>query len=277
MPEEIREAFASPIPSRGLGLTLFAAPFTGAARKASVAVVIEIEPERLTFVEKDGLFAEDVEIHIMAIDASGKIQDGGRDSAPLRLRPATHAAVLRHGFRVTRRLQVPPGRYQIHAAARAANGSALGTIRQDLDVPDFSKGPLLMSGLALSAPSAARMLTANPDAGFTDVLPASPTAIREFPSSDTLAVFAEVYDNETRTPHRVSITTQVVADDGRVLFATEDERASQELQGRKGGYGYTAAVPLAKLSPGRYVLRVEARTLLAKGGTASRELEFRVR
>jgi VWFA-related protein len=277
MPPEIREALASPIPSRGLGLTLFSAPFTGAARKAAVAVVVEIDPGRLAFVEKDGIFAEDIEIHILAIDASGKIQAGGRDNAPLRLRSANHSAVVRHGLRVTRRLQLGPGRYQIHVAARAANGKALGTIRQDLDVPDFSKGPLLMSGLTLTSDSAARMLTANPDPDFKDVLPASPTAIRDFPSSDTLALFAEVYDNETRAPHRVAIVTRVVADDGRVLFTAEDERASQELQGRKGGYGYTTTIPLAKLTPGRYVLRVEARTLLVNGSTASRELEFRIR
>jgi hypothetical protein len=86
-----------------------------------------------------------------------------------------------------------------------------------------------------------------------------------------------VYDNETRAPHRVAIVTRVVADDGRVLFTAEDERASEELQGRKGGYGYTTTIPLAKLTPGRYVLRVEAQTLLVNGTKASRELEFRIR
>jgi hypothetical protein len=134
-----------------------------------------------------------------------------------------------------------------------------------------------MSGLTLTSDSAARMLTANPDPDFKDVLPASPTAIRDFPSSDTLALFAEVYDNETRAPHRVAIVTRVVADDGRVLFTAEDERASQELQGSKGGYGYTTTIPLAKLTPGRYVLRVEAQTLLVNGSKASREVEFRIR
>jgi VWFA-related protein len=277
MPPEIREALASPIPTRGLGLTLFAAPFSGVAPKASVAIVVEIDPERLAFVEKDGIFAEDLDIHILAIDASGKIQDGVRDNAPLRLRPANHDAVVRHGLRVIRRLQLPPGRYQIHLAARAMNGKALGTIRQDLDVPDFSKEPLLMSGLTLTSESAARMPTANPDPGFKDVLPTSPTAIREFPRSDTLALFAEVYDNQTRVTHRVAIATTVAGDDGRVLFTTDDERSSQELQGKKGGYGYTAKVPLAQLAPGRYVLRVEAKTLLTNGGTAARELEFQVR
>jgi VWFA-related protein len=277
MPPEVRDALASPVPTRDIGLTVFAAPFVGIAPKASVALVIEVDPGALTFVQKDGTFNADLEIHLLAIDGGGKVQGGGRDMAPLRLREANHAAVMKNGLRITRRLQLPPGRYQIHVGARETGGGKLGTIRQDVDVPDFSKAPLLMSGLTLTSESAARMVTANPDPGFVDVLPASPTAIRDFPRSDTLALFAEVYDNQTRAVHRVAITTTVAGDDGRVLFTADDERSSQELQGKKGGYGYTAKIPLAQLAPGRYVLRVEARTLLTNGGTAARELEFRVR
>lgn len=276
MPADVREALASPIPSRGLFVSMFAAPFVGTRPKTSVSLVVEIAPEKLAFVEKEGTFNEDLEIHILAIDAAGKVQGGGRDVAPLRLHAASHALVRKEGLRVTRRLELPPGRYQIHVGVREANGGAIGTIRQDIDLPDFSKGQLQMSGIALTSSSANRILTANPDPGFKDVLPSSPIAFRDFPRTDTLTLFAEVYDNQTAA-HRVAIKTQVTADDGKVVFTASDERASQELQGQKGGYGYTAKVPLAELPPGRYVLRVEARTLLANGGTAARELEFRVR
>jgi VWFA-related protein len=276
MSAEMREALASPIPSRGLGVSMFAAPFVGTAPKSSVALVVEVDPDKLTFVEQGGTFNEDVEIHVLAIDAAGKVQGGGRDVAPLRLHAATHALVVKNGLRVTRRLELPPGRYQIHVGVRDGNGGAIGTIRQDLDLPDFSKEPLLMSGITLTSASASRMLTANPDPGLKDVLPTPPTALREFPRTDTLALFVEVYDNQT-APHRVAINTTVVADDGKVMFTAADERASKELQGQKGGYGITGKIPLGELPPGRYVLRIEARTLLSKGGTAARELEFRVR
>jgi hypothetical protein len=101
--------------------------------------------------------------------------------------------------------------------------------------------------------------------------------VREFPQNDTLAIFAEVYDNLTKTPHRVSITSTILADNGTVVFEAEGERRSEELKGASGGYGHTATIPLKGLAPGRYVLRVEARTLLADGATASREVEFRIR
>jgi hypothetical protein len=112
---------------------------------------------------------------------------------------------------------------------------------------------------------------------FNDVLPAPPTPERVFAPGDVLAVFAEVYDNLRTPAHRVSITTTVRSDDGRVVFTNEDERKSEELGGKTGGYGHVREIPLKGFAPGRYVLRVEARTLLSNGGTAVREVEFRIR
>jgi hypothetical protein len=110
-----------------------------------------------------------------------------------------------------------------------------------------------------------------------DVLPGPPTANRDFPRGDTLALFAEVYDNQPTPPHRVSIASSVLTDDGREMLTAADERASDELQGRKGGYGYRRELPLGDLPPGRYVLRVTAKSLAASGGSATREVEFRIR
>ena len=71
-----------------------------------------------------------------------------------------------------------------------------------------------MSGILVAAASKQQLLTAKPDEELKNVLPAAPTATREFPVGDTLAMFVEVYDNDVKTPHKVSITTKVVADDG---------------------------------------------------------------
>jgi VWFA-related protein len=276
LPAPIRDALNSPLPTRDLPVSVFAAPFVGISPKASVALTIEIGAARLPFVEKDGTFNEDLEIHILAIDAAGKVQGGARDQAPLRLHPASHDAVLKSGLRITRRLDLLPGRYQIHVAAREANGGAIGTIRQDLDVPDFSKGALAMSGIALTSVSTSRTLTANPDPGFKDVLPGPATATRDFPRNDMLALFAEVYDNQVSVRHNVAIKTSVLAEDGRAVFTTGDQRSTDDLQGKKGGFGYTANIPLSAIPPGRYVLRVEAQAQISNGGSASRELEFRI-
>jgi hypothetical protein len=227
----------------------------------------------------EGLFANALEIAFFASDASGKVRDGTRDVISLSLKPQTHEVVRQGAFRVIRRLQLPPGKYQLRIGARESGGK-VGTVVYDLDAPDFSKGKLTMSGIALASASGSRIPTASPDPSvneFKDVLPSPPSASRDFPRQDTLAVFAEVYDNVGSTPHRVEITAAVLADDGKVVHTTSDMRKSDELQGATGGYGYTTKIPLAGFEPGRYVLRLTATSLLGKPEPVTREIEFRVR
>lgn len=273
----LRDALESPIPTSGLGLSVSAAPFAGKAPKASVAVIVEIDPGRLTFKEQNGTFNDDLEVVIVAVDASGKSPDGARDQAPLRLSPRSHESVQRYGFRLMRRLTLPPGRYTLRVGAREANGGAVGSVAMDLDVPDFSKAPLAMSALMIASAWASRIMTANPDPELKDVLPSAPTAQRAFPANDTLVLFTDIYDNAGSPAHRVMMKTTVTADDGKVVFTSHDERRSEELGGKTGGYGYSATIPLEGLAPGRYVLRVDAQSSLTKGGAAARELELRIR
>ncbi len=69
----------------------------------------------------------------------------------------------------------------------------------------------------------------------------------------------------------------MTADNGNVVFSSTDERRTEELKGVNGTYGHVATVPLKGVAPGRYVLRVEAKSLLSNGATAAREVEFTVR
>src|SRR5215211_6840362 len=277
----LREALDSPIAISGLTITAFAAPFKGAGDNVAIAMAIEVDGRDLKFTPTpQGGFADDLEIALYAADHNGKIKDGARDVVRLSLKPQTYDIVRQSAFRIVRRIQVPPGKYQLRIGARESGGGKVGSVIYDLDAPDFSKGALSMSGVALASGSGARIPTVNadPSAGeFKDVLPAPPSASREFPREDTLSVFAEVYDNAGKTPHRVEIATAVLADDGKVVYTTSDMRKSEELQGATGGYGYTTKIPLATLAAGRYVLRLTATSLLGKPEPVTREIEFRVR
>jgi len=283
----MREALDSPVPVTGLAIRVFAAPMMGVKPKASVLLVVELQGQTLNFKQVDGqtltpkqngpFYTNNVEVAILAMDDTGKIRDGVKDVADLKLRPETHASVLKNGVRLTRRLQLPPGTYQLRIGARETNGGLVGSVMYDLDVPDFGKTDLSMGGVLLTSAFAGRMPTANPDPDFKEILPASPTAVREFPSGDQLTLAVDVYDNKAATPHRVEIRTSVTADDGAVVFSSKDERRSEELKGVNGTYGHVTAVPLKGVTPGRYVLRVEAQSFLSNGATAAREIEFTVR
>lgn len=273
---ELRQALDSPLPISGVTLRAYASPFKGAAPNASVAIGVEAEGGDLAFADKDGKFVDDLELSVIAIDTSGKIKDGDRSVVNMGLKPETHARVAQTGIRMQTRLELPPGRYQVRVAARESGAGHIGSVTYDLEVPDFSKEPLTMSGVVIASASAAQTMTAKPDAELQKVLPAPPTASRLFTPGDTLAVFAEVYDNTPQPAHQVDITTTVLTDDGRSVFSAREERSSSELQGKSGGYGHTTQIPLKGLAPGLYVLKIEAQSRLGKGATVAREVPFRI-
>jgi VWFA-related protein len=271
----LRDALASPLPVSGLTLDAFAAPFKGAEPDASVLVAVEVPGTDFAFAEHGGRFVDDLEMSMQAIDQAGKIRGGDHNAIKLDLRPETHASVLQHGVRFLSRVSLPPGHYQLRIAAHEQNASRVGSVLYDLVVPDFTDAPLMMSGLVVTSAAAARTPTPKADPETAKVLPAPPTTARSFAAGDALALFTEVYDNKPRTPHGVDITASVLADDGHVVYKTEDVRQSSELGGTRGGYGYTAEIPLKDMAPGIYVLRVEARSRLG-GDPVTREVQFRV-
>jgi VWFA-related protein len=276
---ELMDALESPIPVSGLTVSAFAAPFKGAPGHDAITLSVEVDGTTMRFAPRpDGHYANDLEVTLYAIDAAGKVKDGAHDTVNVVLKP--NVTEMRSPFRVVRVLKVPPGKYQLRIGAREGGGS-VGTIIDDLDAPDFTKGPIAMSGLVLSTLASARIPTANPGGNdLKDVLPAPPSASREFARGDELTVFGEIYDNlGTSTAHRVVITTSILSDDGKTVFSTTDERRSDELTGSAGpgGYGHIARIPLSTLASGRYVLHVEARPTLGSSAPVSREVEFRVR
>ena len=274
--QELREVMATPLPVSGLTLRTSALPFTGERPDAAVVVMVEFDGRDLSFSERDGLFEDTVELTMMLIDSGGKIRGGENRSLKLKLKPENHEIVSRYGLRVVSRFDVKPGRYQVRLAARESGAGRSGSIGYDVEVPDFSEGKLLMSGLAITSAGASRIPTAKADPYFEDVLPAQPTTVREFSSEDEIFLFVEVYDNETKVSHEVDITSTVRTDEGRVVFQTDEERSSTELEGARGGYGHVTSISLRDLTPGIYVLRTEARSRLDPESLVFRQLQFRV-
>jgi VWFA-related protein len=273
---QVREALDSPLPLPGLTLSVFAAPYKGTAPNTAVAVTIEAAGDDFAFEEKDGKLLNDYEVSTIAIDAGGKIRGGDRSVVNFALKPENRQRFTQTGVRVATRLQLPPGRYQLRVAARESATGRVGSVNYDLDVPDFTKEPLSVSGIAIASASGLRMSTAKPDEELKGALPGPAVAVRTFPRGDELATFTEVYDNDVKTPHIVDITTRVVSEDGRDVFKTSEERQSSELQGKPGGYGTQARIALKDFAPGTYLLTVEAKSRTGNKEPVGRTVQFKV-
>jgi VWFA-related protein len=304
-PPAIATALATPAPMRGVPMRLFAAPFKGPNRDAAVALAMEIDMAAVAFVEQDGVDRGTLEVSYTATDARNRAYPGARHAISLTRPPGTEAAPAEgRPLRILSQLALPAGRYQIRVAAGSA--ARAGSVLYDLEVPDFTRAPLVLSGLALTSLSAGAVPTLRPAPGrgggravncrppscvvplsdgapsehdpLGDALPAPPTTAREFDRTDTLALFVEVYTNLRRpSAHTVSLTTSLRRMDGEVVAAVTEERPSEAPRRPSGGQGFTAQVPLQDVEPGPYLLHVEARSDAAPDAAVERAVPIVVR
>jgi VWFA-related protein len=277
MSPALAEAIASPIPVNGVPMTVFAAAYKGAAPNAAVAYVAEVDINNFEFIEKDGTFSEQLEIVNTATDSKGKVFPGERQTINLNLKPDTLARARSRGFRLVSQASLPPGRYQMRIAASNRSGRS-GSVLYDLEVPDFSKERFVMSGISVTSRAAAEAPTVKAKDPLADYLPGPPTAIREFTRDDTVALFAEFYENAPgAAAHMLDFKAELRAEGGRVVQSVTDERSSTDLQGGSGGYGFSARLPLEDAEPGLYVIHVEGQARIKDLPTVSRDIQIRVK
>jgi len=134
-----------------------------------------------------------------------------------------------------------------------------------------------MSGLVLTSPSASALPTMKADDVLRRTLPGPPVGIRQFVTeTDEMALYVEVYDNRTSSPHDVAIRTSVTADEGTVVFESNEHRRTTDA-GLKGGvFSCSVRIPTRGIPPGKYALRVEARASLNEAMTAARDVPITI-
>jgi hypothetical protein len=273
----VADALASPIATSDVPMRVFAAPYRASRGNASVALAIEVDPAMLGLTLEGDTLTGQIEVSYLATDSRGKVRPGRRHNATIRIKQDALKRSARDGVRVLSEIELPDGRYQLRVAAGSA--ARAGSVVYDLEVPDFGKGPLTMSGLSLTSVSAAQVSTVRARDPLGDALPGPLTATREFDASDTLAVFAEVYDNSTGrdAAGTVVLTTTLRAPDGTPVMTMPATRNASDARRKNGGHGFATLLALRGLPAGTYTLHVEARTDAAPDHVVARSIRVRVR
>ncbi len=271
----LKAALSKPVPIGDLPLRLFAAAFKGTGSNGSLLLALEIDGASLKFEERDGRFNETIEVSIVAADQRARVQAGDRQEFNLRLQPATRDRISRTGIRLLSRLDLPPGRYQIHVGAHEASGGTIGTAPYDVEVPDYAKSLFELSGVVLTSSRADAFVTSNPDPLLKDALPAAPIAMRRFSPEETLTTYTEVYVGAGAARAVTMVTSVQDARDGRTVFQAEDRHAL-EASARSVTSGFSTQIPLKNLSAGSYILHVAAQSSVG-GYATERMVPFEVR
>jgi VWFA-related protein len=156
-------------------------------------------------------------------------------------------------YEVLSRLDLPPGRYQIRVAAHSPALDRTGSVYTDVEIPDFRRDTLSLSGIVLSATPS---LAAAPADALSTMVPVVPTSQRTFGSQADVIAFVEVYHGRRAPSAPLPITVTIADDADRRVFSVSESLAPDRFN-QQHTAPFQFQLPLDRLGAGRYMLTIE--------------------
>lgn len=241
------------MPNTGLPLQLSAVPFFTSKSAVQLVATLEIDLAAFPPATAGGIVDDTFEFGLFAADLKKKkvTQTVARRIEVMWPNENGHPSGSPK-FRVQTVLTLPPGPYQLRASALGMATKKSGSVYLLIDVPDASRQPLGLSGLALtsrrSIASEPRLIDSKPLTGVT--LPFAPSLARVFAPDDELRIFFQVHREKATTP--VSGTVALVDAQGN-----EHEKMPWQLSDIRES-SIDLRCPLEGVPPGAYHLVVTA-------------------
>jgi hypothetical protein len=257
-PSPLWKALADLIPKADVALQVSAAPFALPSRRdAGLAIVVCLRQPAPAGTER---IVENVDFAVAAYDLKGDPRGSEHLKARVALRPVGGEVA----YEVLSRLDLAPGRYQLRLAAQSSMQGKTGSVYYDVDVPDFGKDAVSLSGIVLSRepPQATA-----PKDRLAALIPVVPTTRREFTSGDRAAAFLRVYQGGKNPIGPVTLAARIMDATGTTVFEKTDTLDPDRFKAARS-CDYRVELPLAQMKSGPFVLSIRAtadkRTVLTK-------------
>jgi VWFA-related protein len=210
-------------------------------REAEVIVATRVDPPRSSSQTRT------IELLTAAMDLDAKPRGIQRQTITVTPNPASVVAPD-----LPAHLPLAPGRYVVQVSARVdgrAGGAAV-----DIDVPNFANDPLSASGLMLQRRPAPPIA----DKAIQNLVPFLPTTVRQFHPGDDIGVLVRIYQGGKGRIAPVRMTAKVTNERNVVTNTQEAMLEPENFSMRSADYQVT--LPLAHLTPGQYLLEVDAQS-----------------
>jgi hypothetical protein len=150
------------------------------------------------------------------------------------------------------------GPYTLRIVVRSAVADRTGSVETTVDIPDFRREPLSLSGVII-----------NTSGGFET----SPTTVRTFRPSDRRQAAVRIVQGGDAAP--VAVTMRVrITDAGGQVVSDRSSIVPAGAFGAERSADYAAPLPLATLAPGEYWCSM---TATAGSHEAKRDIRFVVK
>jgi VWFA-related protein len=261
------EALAGALPLSQIPMRATAAAFradeTGAA---VVTVALGLEPP--AFLART---RETVDVLLRAFSPDGIDYGSERQSISVTV-PAAREGEATSRYEVVARINVPkPGRYELRVSTHSAATDLRGGIFVDVDVPDFRKDLITLSGVVLASPLATT--PAGSLRAVRDITPLAPTTERAFRAGDPVTALVRLYQGGHDQVAPVTMSVGILDAAGQSAFARSETIAADRFTEDRAS-DYQLRLPLTTLKAGDYLLTFEA---TVRKTTASRSVRFLVR
>ena len=234
------------LPRSDLPMRVSAIPFAAAGPTPAVLFIVGVDLPAAA-----GPRSEVIDVEMRALDGDGRVRGSVRREARLTVRPNAPATLQ---FLSTTGIR--PGRYQVRVAARASELGTDGSVWSDVEVPDFARSRVSMSGVMLGGPQPD--VPTVPRDALTDLTSSLvPTLRREFGAADRIAASVRIYKGGNGALTGVRVAARLIRADGAtVAESSEVLDPSRFATARSAEYQY--ALPLSGLATGPYRLTLEA-------------------
>ncbi len=272
---KLREAVTAAYPVRALPILISVDYYDVPDKGPTLSTSVNLPGEFLSFGEQpDGKIQAIVDLSGVYYDEKGNVKASFLErivtTAPSLEATKNYSSDIIFNYPA----KLPPGLYNVRAAARDEKSGRVGSVHAWIEVPDLANKQLTISSLLLGERAQSTVANVS-DTG--DPSPVALSASHRFKRDSTLRFLVFAYNMVPAPADQkpdAAVQVQVLRDDQPVI-TTAVRKINTEGVADLTRLPYAAEIPMTDLLPGRYVLQVSVIDRVAKQST-TRKTHFDV-